>query len=190
MNVSGYLDGAAWDMAPMPFNPPTEGCGVIVAGGCPNCSASVLKYDSKADKFVVDPSSARALSEVKALTAGGGAVRALSSWSIAGRGFVAATVSVVTGMGAYGWNWTSSVPSGMPRADGVAIFEVVTANSTFTLLRFGPGNAAKPNLGALLGPAAGAAGRASYLPVGACEVSAVTVPAVGATVAYSLLPDE
>ena len=188
--MSGYPDGAFWDIAAIPYTTPTENCGLALAGGCPNCLASVLSYDPKADEFVPDPISPGFAAEIDLLTAGGGMISALSSWSIARRAFVSATVMSVTTNRTTGWDWDSAITSAMQTANAVAIFEVKISNGSLALLRFGSSNTMQSLSGALLGPTIGNAGRASHLTVGACSVSMLVVPSDGSTDTFKVLPEE
>ena len=189
LGVDDHPDGTVWDMVSVPFQSATAGCGIAVAGGCPNCSASLLLYSPDQNAFVVDQASQSWTGEMSSLMAGGGSFRALSSWSMAGRVFVGATVSI-SNSEKVGWNWTSSASENTVWADALAVFEYLEANKTLVPSSgyFALTQRALSTDGVLIGPVIGHAGRASYTTLSSCNVSVLVIPSNESSVAYRIIP--
>jgi hypothetical protein len=189
--VQGLLsiDGAVWDMTAIPFQSATEGCGIAVAGGCPNCSASLILFSPDLNAFVVDGISQSWNTEMSLLMAGGGNLRALSSWSMAGRAFVGATVSISSTQ-LDGWGWTTTAAENVVWADALAIFEFLEANQTLVKSSgyFASNHQASTTGGVLIGPLTGIAGKAVFTTVSRCNVSVLIVPSNISSIAYQILP--
>ena len=189
LGIEGYPDGAIWDMTSVPFHSATAGCGLAVAGGCPSCSAALLLFSPEHNAFVVDHTSNSWTDEISSLLTSGSILSALSSWSMAGRLFVGATVSISSSEHV-GWNWTSSVSENMVQADALAIFEYLETNHTLVRSSgfFSLTQEKSNTVGALIGPITGTAGRASYTTLSTCNVSVLIVPTNVSTFAYQILP--
>jgi hypothetical protein len=189
LGVDGYHDGAVWDMTSVPFQSATAGCGIAVAGDCPNCSASLLLFSPDHNAFIVDHASQSWTAEMSSLMNGGGSLSALASWSMAGRLFVGATVSI-SNSEKVGWNWTSPASENIVESDALAIFEFLKANRTLVRSSgyFALTQLASSTAGALIGPVAGTAGRASYSTLSSCNVSVLIVPSNASSIAYQILP--